>query len=86
MSVRRRQIEVADIVTVDAVEVHSVIARARICGSLWDFLRAQGLQGRVVENAIGGADPQHDIQVQKTIPFNEFNNLVNEWKESYINS
>ena len=30
-------------------------------------------------------DKQHDIQIQKTIPFREFNRLVNEWKEHYIN-
>jgi hypothetical protein len=82
---RRRQRDVADIFPIEAIEAFSVIISVRLCRSLWDFLLAKGLQGRVEENAIGGDDPQHDIQIQKTIPFREFNRLVNEWKEHYIN-
>ena len=82
---RRRQRDVADIFAIDAVEAYSVILSDRLYRSLWDFLVSRGLQGRIEMNAIGGDDPQHDIQIQKTIPFREFNRLVSEWKESYIN-
>jgi hypothetical protein len=83
---RRRQRDVADIFPIDAIEVYSVIISARLCGSLWSFLIERGLRGNLEENVIGGDDPQHDIQINKTIPFREFNRLVNEWKESYINA
>jgi hypothetical protein len=82
---RRRQRDVADIFAIDAIEGYSVILSDRLYRSLWDFLMSKGLQGRIEMNAIGGDEPQHDIQIQKTIPFREFNRLVNEWKESYIN-
>ncbi len=85
MSIRRRQEEVANVFSVDATEAYSVVVSARIYESLWDFLKAKGLRGRVQENAVGGDEPLHDIQIQKTIPFNDFNNLVNEWKTSFIN-
>ena len=37
----------------------------------------------IEENAIGGDDPQHDIQVRKTINSQTFRSLLGEWKSSY---
>ena len=83
---RRRQRDVTDIFAIDAINAYSVIISERLYPSLWAFLMSKGLHGRTEFNAIDGDEPQHDIQIKKTIPFREFNRLVNEWKESYINS
>jgi hypothetical protein len=81
----RKQKEIADIFPVDAIEAYSVIVREKLAQSLFDFFTSRGLRGRIEENAIGGDDPHHDIQIQKTIGFKEFVRLLNEWKESYVN-
>jgi len=81
--VLRKLREVEYIMTVEAIEAYSVLASARHCNSLAHFLRSHGLTVNVVENAIGGDDPQHDIQVRKSIDFQEFNRLLSEWKKQY---
>jgi hypothetical protein len=86
VSVLRKQAEVASIIPVDAVEAYSVVIRARLCTSLWDFLQSKGLQGCVIENAVGGDDPHYDIQVRKTISFDALHLLLKEWKHTYVNS
>jgi hypothetical protein len=81
----RKQKEVTEIIAVEAIEAYSVIIRDKLAQLLFDFFRSKGLSGQVVENAIGGDDPHHDIQIQKTIGFKEFVRLLNEWKEGYVN-
>lgn len=81
---RRRQRDIIDIFAIDSIEGYSVLVPDRLYQSLWAFLMSKGLQGRVKKNAIKDDEPQHDIQIQKTIPFREFNRLVNKWKEGYI--
>ncbi len=83
-NVRKRN-EVADIVAVDAIDAYSVIVGDKLCQSLFEFFTSRGLRGRIEMNAIGGADPHHDIQIQKTIAFRDLGRLLNEWKESYVN-
>jgi len=83
---RRRQRDVADIFAIEAIEAYSIIVSEQMVQPLWHFFESKGLRGRIVRNAITGDNPQHDIQIEKTISFREFNRLVNEWKERYINS
>jgi hypothetical protein len=82
----RKQREVADIVAVDATDAYSIFVREKFCESLFKFFTDKGLRGRIEENAIGGDDPHNEIQVDKTIDFKNFVCLLNEWKESYINT
>lgn len=35
---------------------------------------------------IGGDDPQHDIQIQKDVPFDKITKFINEWKDQYQHS
>jgi hypothetical protein len=78
-SLRKRK-EVAYISPVEAIEAFSVLANSKHYQSLADFFRSKGLRVNIEENAIGGDDPQHDIQIEKTISFDELNRLIDEWK------
>jgi hypothetical protein len=82
----RKQREVAEIVAVDTDSAYSIFVRDRFCESLFKFFTDKGLRGRIEQNAIGGGDPHNEIQVDKTIDFKTFVYLLNEWKESFINS
>jgi hypothetical protein len=81
----RKRKEVADIFAVDATDAYSVIVPDKLCQSLFKFFTSRGLRGRIEVNAIGAANPHHDIQIRRTIAFEEFVRLLNEWKESYVN-
>lgn len=82
MSLRRER-EIDYLSAVQAVEAFSVIAKADHSDSLAEFFRSKGLRVTVVDNVIGGDEPRNDIQVEKTIEFTEFNQLLNEWKANY---
>jgi hypothetical protein len=77
--------DVADIFPIDEGQAYSVLLSEKLHLSLWDFLKSKGLQGRIEVNAGAGDESQRDIQIQKTIPFKEFNRLINEWKAGYVN-
>lgn len=82
----RKKKEIGYIYPVDAVEVYSVLANTKHARLLTDFLRSKGLSVHVEENAIGGDNPQHDLQIAKTVDFDELNTLISEWREQFQNS
>jgi len=82
MSLRRER-EIEYLSAVKALEAFSVIAKAEHSDTLADFFRSRDLSVTVVDNVIGGDEPQNDIQVQKTIEFTDFNQLLNDWKVDY---
>ena len=81
-SLRRRK-ELDYIIPVDAVEAYSILVNSKHYRPLVAFLESKRLIVNVVENAIGGDDPQHDLQVRKTIGSQAFRSVLNEWKSQY---
>jgi len=76
----RKRKEVAYTSSVAVIEALSVLANSKHYKSLSDFFRSRRLRGRVEENAVGGDDPQHYIQIEKTIGFDELNKPIDERK------
>jgi hypothetical protein len=82
----RKKKEVGYIAPVEAIEAYSVLANSKHFQPLTDFLLSKGLRIRVAGDVIGGDDPQHDIQIQKDVPFDEIVKLIDEWKDHYQHS
>lgn len=82
----RKQNEVKEIYAVEATEAYSVVVPNRFTQAIADAFRSHGLQVTVATNAIGGHDPQDDIQVSKSIPFDQLVQHLSEWKQTYAMS
>lgn len=82
----RKKREVGYIAPVDAIEAYSILVKQKHAKPLTEFLRSKGLRIHVEENAIGGDEPEDDLQVRKDTSFDELNRLVDEWKNLYQQS
>lgn len=77
---RRKQREVDYIIPVEAVEAHSLFARPEHARQLADFLLSQGVRFTEDPDAIQG---EINLLIEKSTPWEEFVDLLNEWKRQY---
>jgi hypothetical protein len=82
----RKQKEVGYIAPVEAIEAYSILANNKHYKHLAEFLRSKGLNVHIEENAVGGDDPQHDIQIKKEVDFSTLSKLIDDWKIEYQKS
>ncbi len=76
----RKQREINYLIPVEAVEAHSLFVRPEHARPLAAFLRSQGVRYTQDPDAIEG---EFNFLIDKSTPWEQFVDLLNEWKRRY---